>query len=38
MLYFGLRKDQRLLDGVFVGLLYPLGLALVVGLEAIGID
>lgn len=38
MLYYGTRKDHRLIDGIIVGLLYPLGLAIVMGLEAAGFD
>jgi len=38
MLWFGSKTDHRLIDGVLVGLLYPLGLAIVVALEAAGLD
>lgn len=38
MLHFGRKTDHSLLDGLLVALLYPLGLAVVVGLEAIGFD
>lgn len=32
------RRTHRLLDGVLVGALYPLGIAVVCGLEAAGFD
>jgi hypothetical protein len=38
MLYYGSKAQHTLVDGVCVGLLYPAGLALVVGLEALGLD
>jgi hypothetical protein len=38
MVYYGCKTTHTLIDGICVALLYPLGIAIVIGLEAIGLD